>query len=151
VNKAIEHANAYGPGLRPTVATELSRDKRTSRKEDFLITWMEKKENSESSPEIRRDHFSRLVQQATKYRVNIRYQAYSKYCSDASAEEYPFYSRAHLYLRNKELAIVDLKNEVGLCPNCYRWGTLRNKEMAIVDLKNEVGLCPNCYRCGTEA
>jgi hypothetical protein len=87
VNKAIDHVNAYCPGLRPAVATKLSRDRRTGRKEKFLLTWMERKENSESSPEIRRDHSSRLVQQATTYRVNNRYQGYSKYCSDASAEE----------------------------------------------------------------
>jgi hypothetical protein len=76
VNKAIDHANAnaYGPGLRPTVATKLSRDRRTGRKEEILLTWMERKENSESSPEIRRDHSGRLVQQANTYRVNNRYQ-----------------------------------------------------------------------------
>jgi hypothetical protein len=52
VNKAIDHANAYGPGLRPTVATKLSRDRKRGRKEEFILTWMERKENSESSPEI---------------------------------------------------------------------------------------------------
>jgi hypothetical protein len=126
-NKAIDYANAYGPGLRPTVATKLSRDGRTGRKEEFLSTWMERKEKSESSPEIRRDHSGLLVQQATTYRVNNRYQGYRKgyrkHRSDASAGEYPFYSRAHFYLRNKEMGLVDSKSEGGLCPNCHRYGT----------------------------
>jgi hypothetical protein len=122
VNKAIDHANAYGPDLRPTVAIKLSRDRGTGPKEEFLLTWMERKENSESPPEIRRDHSGRLVQEATTYRVNNRYQDYSKYCSDALAEDYQFYSRAHFYLRNKEMGLVDSKSEAGLCPNCYRYG-----------------------------
>jgi hypothetical protein len=74
VNKAIDHATAYGPGLRPTVATKLSRDRRKCRKVEFLLAWTRRNENSESSPEIRRDHSGRLVQQATTYRVNNRYQ-----------------------------------------------------------------------------
>jgi hypothetical protein len=123
LNKAIDHATAFGPGMRPTFATKLSRDRRTGRKEEVLLTWMERKENSESSPEIRRDHSGRLVQQATTYRVNNRYQGYSKYCNDASVEDYPAYSRAHFYLRNKEMGLVDSKSEAGLCPNCYRYGT----------------------------
>ena len=122
VNKAIDHANAYGPGLRLTVAIKLSRDRRTGPKEEFLLTWMERRENIESSPEIRRYHSGRLVQEATTYRVNNRYQGYSKYCSDALAEDYPCYSRAHFYLRNKEMGLVDSKSEAGLCPNCYRYG-----------------------------
>jgi hypothetical protein len=63
-----------------------------------------------------------LVEQATTYRVNNRYQGYSKYCSDVSAEEYPFCSRAHFYLRNKEIGLVDLKSEAGLCQNCFSTG-----------------------------
>ncbi len=35
---AIDHANACGPGLRPTVATKLSRERRTGRKEELLLT-----------------------------------------------------------------------------------------------------------------
>jgi hypothetical protein len=128
MNKAID---AYGPGLRPTVATKLSRDRRTGPKEDFILSWIERKENSESSPEIRRDHSGRLVQEATTYRVNNRYQGDSKYCSDALAEDYPIYSRAHFYLCNKEMGLVDSKSEAGLCPNCYRYRTWARVEVCV--------------------
>jgi hypothetical protein len=83
VNNAIDHANAYGPGLRPTVVTKLARDRRTGRKEECLLVLTERRENRETSPEIRRNHSGQLVHQATTYRVNYRYQGYSKYCSDA--------------------------------------------------------------------
>jgi hypothetical protein len=84
---------------------------------------MEKEGIGGSSPEIRSNPSGILVQQATAYRVNNRYQGYSKYCSDVSVEEHPFYSRAHFYLCNKEMGLVDLKSEAGLCTNCYCYGT----------------------------
>jgi hypothetical protein len=43
VNKAIDHASAYGLGLHPTVATKRRRDRRTGPQEEFLLTWMKRK------------------------------------------------------------------------------------------------------------
>jgi hypothetical protein len=55
---------------------------------------------------VRRDYYGRLKQQYSTYRVNNRYQGYSIYWSDTLAEDYPFDSRAHFHLRNKEIGLV---------------------------------------------
>jgi hypothetical protein len=105
------------------VVKKLERDRRTRKKEEFLLKWMERKENSESSPEIRRDHSGQLMQQTTTYRVINQYNGYKKYCSDSTKDGFPHYSRAHFYLRNKEMGLIDSKSDAGLCTNCYRYGT----------------------------
>jgi hypothetical protein len=33
------------------------------------------------------------------------------------------YSRAHFYLCNKEMGLIDLKSDAGLCMKCFRYGT----------------------------
>jgi hypothetical protein len=84
---------------------------------------MKRKDNSESSPEIRRNRAGVLMQQATTYRVLDRNSGYERYKADAEAEGYVSYSKTHFYLRNKEMGLVDSKSEAGLCPNCNRYGT----------------------------
>jgi hypothetical protein len=113
VNNAIDLASSVGPGMHPAVVKKLERDRRTRKKEEFLLKWMERKENSESSPEIRRDHSGQLMQQTTTYRVINQYNGYKKYCSDSTKDGFPHYSRAHFYLRNKEMGLIDSKSVAG--------------------------------------
>jgi hypothetical protein len=85
--------------------------------------WMKRKNNCESSPEIRRNRAGVLMQQAITHRVLNRNSGYERYKDDAEAEGYLSNSKTHFYLRNKEMGLVDSKSEAGLCPNCIRHGT----------------------------
>jgi hypothetical protein len=73
--------------------------------EDFPMMWMTRKDNCESSSEIRRNRAEVLMQQTTTYRVQNRNSGYERYTSDAEAEGYLSYSKAHVYLRNKEMGL----------------------------------------------
>jgi hypothetical protein len=87
------------------------------------MMWMKRKDNCESSPEIRRNRTGVLMQQIPTYRVLNCNSGYERFKSDAEAEGYLSYSKAHFYHRNKEMGRVDSKSEAGLCPNCNRYGT----------------------------
>jgi hypothetical protein len=101
----------------------VTRNRHVGPVEEFLVIWMKRKDNCKSSPEIRRNRAGVLMQQVTTCRVLKRNSGYDMYKADVLAEGHPHDSKAHFYLRNKEMGLVDSKSEARLCPNCNRYGT----------------------------
>ena len=120
--RAIAHvAGAPLPEFARRTITRPGR--RAGFKETFLMGWIRRKENTESSPCIRRNHKNgMLIKKTTNTRVRNRSRGYEKYVKDAKEEGEPFYSRPHFYERNDELQLTDTKADGGLCPNCNRYG-----------------------------
>jgi hypothetical protein len=62
---AKDHAKAVGPGLHPEVETPVERNRRYGPKKRSL--WLERSENVEYSPEIKRLRSGELVKESIKY------------------------------------------------------------------------------------
>jgi hypothetical protein len=119
---AKDHAQAVGPGLRTEFETPVERNRRFGPKDEFLSQWLDRRENVEYSPEIKRLRSGELVKESIKYRILNAHKGYEKYKKDAQKEGYPVYSQSHFYIREDELGLVDPKSDAGLCPNCHRYG-----------------------------
>jgi hypothetical protein len=124
ITSANDHAAAFGAGLTaPAGACKvIKRNCRGGPKEFYLQDWMKKKENTESSPEIKRNKNGQLLKQNISYRILNRAKGYEKYKRDADAEGFPAYGITHFYKRNEEMGLKDSKSEAGLCPNCNKYG-----------------------------
>jgi hypothetical protein len=93
---ARDHASAFAAGLEAPKAARKSftRNRRVGAIEDFFMEWIHAKENTESSPEVKRNTDGVLVNQRTNYRILNRNRGYAKYKRDAEEENQPYYSKA---------------------------------------------------------
>jgi hypothetical protein len=84
---------------------------------------LERAENVEHSPEIKRLRSGELVNYSIKFRILNEHKGYEKYNKDAMKEGFPIYCQSHFYVRqDDELGLVDPKSDAGLCPNCHHYG-----------------------------
>ena len=77
---------------------------------------MYRKENTKISLCIKRNLRGELVENCSNYCVLNRRSGYEKYVKDAESEGHSFYSRSHFYEQNKELNLVDIKEDGSTCP-----------------------------------
>ena len=96
--------------------------KRTGYEEILFIECMYCKENTKRSPCTKHNSRGELVENCINYRVLNQSSGYKKYVKYAEPEGHHLYSRLHFYKRNKELNIVDIKEDGGLCTNCIILG-----------------------------
>jgi hypothetical protein len=122
MRNAKDISSAVGPGLHPAFETPVERSQRYGSKEEFLSLWLQRAENVEHSPEIKRLRSGELVKESIKYTTLNGHKGYEKYNEDAKSEGYPVCSQSHFYIRQDELGLVDPRSDAGLCPNCHRYG-----------------------------
>ena len=100
------------------------------------------KDNTERSICIKRNLRGGLVENCSNYRVLNRSSGYERYVKDEGSGGHPLYSRSYFYKRNKELNLVDIKEDGDICPNFTiigneKWDKLRMEIQFLYSVTDE--------------
>jgi hypothetical protein len=77
---------AVGPGLRPVFETPVESNRGCDPEKEFLPLWLQRTENMEHSPEIKRLRSGGVLKKSIMYRISNEHKGYEKFNKDARKE-----------------------------------------------------------------